>query len=114
MYHPPNQSRDKRKESREPREITAIDAMMKLITTPTVDSIGRISSIQLVYFLADMLKATMYSLKATVKSQPTWRVFIQDWAASLNRKGLLSNTNTQLFREWAYDYMRAEQFGSSG
>ena len=82
--------------------------MMKLITTPTVDSVGRISSVQLVYFLTDTLRATMYALKATVKDETTWHVFIQDWAASLNRKGLLSNTNEQLFREWAYSYMRAD------
>jgi hypothetical protein len=82
--------------------------MMKLITTPTVDSIGRISSVQLVYFLTDMLKATMYALKASLKDETTLHVFIQDWAASLNRKGLLSNTNEQLFREWAYSYIGAE------
>jgi len=113
MYHPP-QSKAEKKETRVPREITALDAMMKLITTPTVDSIGRISSVQLVNFLTDMLKATMYSLKATVTNKTTWHVFIQDWAASLNRKGLLSNTNEQLFREWAYDYMLAEKFGWPG
>lgn len=106
MYSP---KQSERKESRVPSEITAIDAMMKLVTTPTVDSIGRVSSIQLVYFLTDMLKATMYSLKATVKDPTTWHVFIQDWAASLNRKHLLSNTNEQLFREWAYSYMNAER-----
>jgi hypothetical protein len=107
MYRPP-QSKANRKESRVPSEITALDAMMKLITTPTVDSVGRVSSVQLVYFLTDLLKATMYALKASLKDETTLHVFIQDWAASLNRKGLLSNTNEQLFREWAYSYISAE------
>jgi len=93
-----------------PSEITSLDAMSKLLTMPTPDSLSRISTVQLSYYQKEILGAVMYALKQTLKDvedQVKARVFIQDWAASLNRKGLLSNTNEQLFREWAYSYMHA-------
>jgi hypothetical protein len=55
-----------------------------------------------------LLLATMSALKSTAKDVTTWHVFIQDMAAALNRAGVLSNTNVQLFREVAYAYMNAK------
>jgi hypothetical protein len=53
----------------------------------------------------EIIGAVMYTLKQTVKDETTWHVFIQDFAAALNRRGLLSNTNVQPFREYAYQFM---------
>jgi len=55
-----------------------------------------------------ILKSTMYAIKHTVKDETSRHVFIQEFAASLNRLGVLSNTNEQLFREEAYLYMHAK------
>jgi hypothetical protein len=103
MYQSPH---EKGPTLREAGEVTALDAMSKLLTMPTPDSLGRISTVQLGYYQKEILGAIMYALKQTVKDETLWHVFIQDLAASLNRKGLLSSTNEQLFREWTYSYMR--------
>jgi len=51
------------------------------------------------------MRAVMYALKVSISDPPAWRVFIQDFAASLNRKGLLANSNVDKFTEYAYAYM---------
>lgn len=52
-----------------------------------------------------IITAAMFAAKHTC-SETGQRVFVQDFAASLNRHGLLSNKNVQAFREYAYQYMR--------
>lgn len=53
----------------------------------------------------DMLESTLYVAKATLPEGSPRRVFIQDFAASLNRKGLLANEDVDKFREYGYQYM---------
>ena len=60
------------------------------------------------FMVEKILYATMSTLKSTVKDETTWHVFIQDFAACLNRAGRLSNKYEQLFREEAYAFMRAK------
>ena len=55
-----------------------------------------------------LLEAFMYSVKQSVKDETTWHVFIQEFAAALNRQKILSNTNEQPFREWAYRYIHGQ------
>jgi len=54
-----------------------------------------------------VLASALYSAKSTTKP---WgvipqRVFIQDLAASLNRRGILPNENVAKFEELGYEYM---------
>ena len=51
------------------------------------------------------VSAALFAAKATIIDRNAQRVFIQDFAAALNRRGLLSNTNVQPFREYGYQYM---------
>ena len=74
-----------------------ITSMSKLINVARWYSAGNVQEI---------IGAVMHTLKQTVKDETTWHVFIQDFAAALNRRGLLSNTNEQPFRESAYQFMR--------
>jgi hypothetical protein len=103
MYHPPDKSKGPTM-SRHDSEQVDLSEMSKLIniakwySDPT--SAGNVQEI---------LGAVMYTLKETVahyiKDETTWHIFIQDFAAALNRRGLLSNENEQLFREHAYQFM---------
>lgn len=52
-----------------------------------------------------LLQSVMYAVETTCEFTAQ-RVFIQELAASLNRKGLLKNNDVQAFREWGYMYMR--------
>ena len=55
---------------------------------------------------AKLLESALWAFKSTVSDATARRVFIQDLAASLNRKGLVSRGNVQFFREYGYMYMR--------
>jgi hypothetical protein len=61
-----------------------------------------------VYGIEKLLYSTMRALKTTVKDPTTWHVFIQDFAASLNRSGLLNKTSAKVFTEQAYAFMTAK------
>jgi hypothetical protein len=55
-----------------------------------------------------VLKSALYSAKSSTKP---WgvvpqRVFIQDLAASLNRKQVLSNEKVEEFEQLGYEYMK--------
>ena len=54
---------------------------------------------------ADIFKSAMYAAKSASLGKTGERVFIQEFAAALNRKGLLSNPDVGSFCEWAYDYV---------
>lgn len=54
---------------------------------------------------AFLLFAALYAAKG-IPDITDKRVWIQEFAASLNRKALLSNDNVQPFREYGYQYMR--------
>jgi len=55
-----------------------------------------------------MFEATMFAAKTAMKDAHERRVFIQDFAASLNRKGLLINENIDDFMKYGYIYMEAQ------
>lgn len=52
-----------------------------------------------------LLQSVLYAVETTCELTAQ-RVFIQELAASLNRKGLLTNNDVQPFREWGYMFMR--------
>lgn len=56
-----------------------------------------------------VMQAAMYAAKTTLAEGTPQRVFVQDFAAILNRRELLSNTNVQPFREYGYQYMRGHK-----
>lgn len=55
---------------------------------------------------ADLFTSAMHAAKSSSLGKTGERVFIQEFAAALNRKGLLSNDKVQEFREYGYQYMR--------
>jgi len=75
-----------------------LKAMINLIDTGVEDYAGSEN-------VDNAISAALFAAKTTITERNTQRVFIQDFAASLNRKGLLSNTNVQPFREYGYQYM---------
>lgn len=60
-----------------------------------------------------MFEAAMYAAKTTMKDATERRVFVQDFAASLNRRGLLINENVDDFTKFGYIYMEASEHSSS-
>lgn len=54
---------------------------------------------------AKIFKAALYAAKATIAEPSSRRVFIQDFAASLNRAGLLRNALVDAFCKYGYAYM---------
>ncbi|HDO42010.1 MAG TPA: hypothetical protein ENH03_03820 [Candidatus Bathyarchaeota archaeon] len=52
-----------------------------------------------------ILAAALFSAKSTLPKGSPRRVFIQDLAASLNRKGLLKNEKVDTFTKIGYNYM---------
>lgn len=61
-----------------------------------------------------MFEATMFAAKTTMKDATERRVFIQDFAASLNRKRLLTNENVEDFIKYGYIYMEVEHSSNPG
>jgi len=55
-----------------------------------------------------VFESAMYSAKTTMKEASERRVFIQDFAAALNRRGLLRNEVVDRFCEYGYTYMEAK------
>jgi len=62
----------------------------------------------------DIFDATLFAAKTTMKDASERRVFIQDFAASLNRKGLLPTEFVDAFCKHGYVYMEAASEHSSG
>jgi hypothetical protein len=52
-----------------------------------------------------MLQSALYAAKVTLPKGSPRRVFIQDFAASLNRKHILPNENYDKFQRLGYEYM---------
>jgi len=52
-----------------------------------------------------LLESAMFAAYTTVPKGSPRRVFVQDFAASLNRKGLLRNEYVDKFCEYGYKYM---------
>jgi len=56
----------------------------------------------------ETLGSALSSAKTTLPKGSARRVFVQDLAASLNRKGVLWNEDVKEFEEAGYAYMEAE------
>lgn len=54
-----------------------------------------------------IFEAFMYAAKTTMKQATERRAFIQDLAAALNRRYLLSKEAANIFSNWGYIYMEA-------
>lgn len=52
-----------------------------------------------------VLRAALFSAKSTIAKGTPRRVFIQDLAASLNRKAMLPSEKYDNFTELGYEYM---------
>ena len=52
-----------------------------------------------------ILTSALFSAKSSLERGSPRRVFVQDLAASLNRKGLLSNEKVGKFTNLGYEYM---------
>jgi len=61
-----------------------------------------------------LLEAVMYAAKTTMKDATERRVFIQDFAAALDRHDLLGSEFVDLFSKHGYVYMEAASQHSSG
>jgi len=55
-----------------------------------------------------IFESALYAAKTTMKDPTERRVFVQDFAASLNRKGLLASELVDKFCEHGYTYMEAK------
>jgi len=54
-----------------------------------------------------VLASALYSAKSTLTAGSPRRVFIQDLAAALNRRGLLRDRDFDVFCKLGYEYMRS-------
>ena len=75
-----------------------LKAMINLIDTGIEDYQGSEN-------VDNAIIAALFAARSTITDWNQQRVFIQDFAASLNRKELLSNTNVLLFLEYGYKYI---------
>ena len=57
-----------------------------------------------------VVQAAMYSAKQTIKDWNGRRVFVQDFAAALNRRHLLTYDKYDEFTKLGYDYMEDFEF----
>lgn len=55
------------------------------------------------------MSATFESTYTTVDSADQRRVWVQDFAAALNRRGVLPNENVDRFQQLGYEYMEASE-----